>query len=80
VILTMGLAAGAAADRFFDLYSKGPAPLYKHPAADFASFLGDLPLVPPGPADARSWRPGRPVVSVPSPRDGEMVVGVARVP
>ena len=80
VILTMGLAEGAAADRFFDLYSKGPAPLYKHSAEDFVSFFGDLPLLPPGVADARSWRPGRPMVSVPPKRDGEMIVGVALVP
>ena len=43
-------------------------------------FLGGLPLLPPGAADARSWRPGWPTVSVPPKRDGEMIVGVARVP
>ena len=80
VVLTMGLADGAAADRFFDLYSKGPAPLYKHSAEDFASFFGGLTLLPPGVADARSWRPGRPVVPMPPKRDGEMIVGVAQVP
>jgi O-methyltransferase involved in polyketide biosynthesis len=80
VVLTVGLADGAAADRFFDLYSKGPAPLYKHSAEDFASFFGDLPLVPPGIADARSWRPGWPMVSVPPKREGEMIVGVAQTP
>jgi O-methyltransferase involved in polyketide biosynthesis len=78
VILTMGLADGPAADRFFDLYSKGPARLYKHSAGDFASFFGDLPLVPPGVADARSWRPGWPKVPAPPRREGEMIVGVAR--
>ena len=80
VALTMGLADGPAADRFFDLYSKGPAPLYKHSAADFASFFGDLPLLPPGVADARSWRPGLPTAPAPPKREGEMIVGVARVP
>jgi O-methyltransferase involved in polyketide biosynthesis len=80
VVLTMGLADGAAADRFFNLYSKGPSPLYKHSAEDFASFFGDLPLLPPGVADARSWRPGWPLVSVPPKREGEMIVGVAQVP
>jgi O-methyltransferase involved in polyketide biosynthesis len=80
VILSMGLAEGAAADRFFDLYSKGPASLYKHSAEDFASFFGALPLVPPGVADARSWRPGWPMVSVPPKREAEMIVGVAQVP
>jgi len=79
VLLTMGLADGPAADRFFDLYSKGPAPLYKHSAEEFESFFGDLPLVPPGVADARSWRPGWPMVSVPPKREAEMIVGVAQV-
>jgi O-methyltransferase involved in polyketide biosynthesis len=80
VALTMGLADGPAADRFFDLYSKGPASLYKHSADDFASFFGDLPLLPPGVADARTWRPGRPTVSAPPKREGEMIVGIAQVP
>jgi len=39
-----------------------------------------LPLLPPGVADARSWRPGWPRVSVPPEREGEMIVGVAEVP
>ena len=80
VLLTMGLADGPAADRFFELYSKGAAPLFKHSAEDFASFFGDLPLLPPGVADARSWRPGWPMGSVPPKREAEMIVGVARVP
>ena len=79
VILTMGLADGRAADRFFALYSKGTAPLYKHSAADFASFFGDLRLVPPGIADARTWRPNVPTVTVPPQREGTMIVGVAQV-
>jgi O-methyltransferase involved in polyketide biosynthesis len=79
VILTVGLADGPDADRFFERYNKGPNPLYKHSAADFASFFGDLPLVPPGVSDARSWRPGWPEVPVPPERDATMIVGVARV-
>jgi len=79
VILTMGLADGRAADRFFALYSKGTAPLYKHSAADFASFFGGLTLVPPGIADARTWHPSRAADTVPPKREGEMIVGVARI-
>ena len=78
VILTMGLAEGPDAERFFELYSKGPAQLYQHSAADFASFFGDLPLISPGIADARSWRAGWPEVPVPPRRDAVMIVGVAR--
>jgi O-methyltransferase involved in polyketide biosynthesis len=81
VILTMGLADGPAADKFFDLYNKkGSAPLYKHSAGDFASFFGELPLIPPGVGDARTWRPGWPKVPVPPERDAVMIVGVAQVP
>jgi O-methyltransferase involved in polyketide biosynthesis len=80
IILTMGLADGPAADRFFALYSKGSAPLYKHSAEDFASFFGDLPLLPPGIADARAWHPNWPAVPVPAKRDGEIIVAVAQVP
>jgi len=79
VVLTIGLADGRAADRFFALYSKGTAPLYKHSPEDFASFFGDLTLVPPGTADARTWRPNSATVPVPPKREGEMIVGVAKV-
>ena len=79
VILTMLLATGAEADQFYGRYSQGPARLYQHSAADFASFFGDLELLPPGVADARTWRPEWPLVPVPPKRDCEMLVGVARV-
>jgi O-methyltransferase involved in polyketide biosynthesis len=40
VVLTMGLAAGERADRFFRRYmADGPAKLHQHSAADFASFF-----------------------------------------
>jgi hypothetical protein len=67
VILTMGLA-------------EGPAPLYKHSAEAFASFFGGFPLVPPGVTDARAWRPRWPKAPAAPKRDGEMIVGVARIP
>jgi O-methyltransferase involved in polyketide biosynthesis len=79
VILTMLLATGAEADEFYGRYSQGPARLYQHSAADFASFFGDLELLPPGVADARTWRPEWQMVPVPPKRDCEMLVGVARV-
>ena len=80
VVLTMGLGDGRAADQFFEMYSQGAAPMYKHSAVDFASFFGDLPLLAPGVAHARTWRPGWPEVPVPPKRAGQMIVGVARVP
>ncbi len=44
-----------------------------------ASFFGPLPLLPPGIVDARVWRPGGADAPAPAPRDGWMIVGVARV-
>jgi O-methyltransferase involved in polyketide biosynthesis len=79
VILTMLLAGGKEADQFYGRYSQGPARLYQHSAADFASFFGDLEVLAPGVADARTWRPEWPMVPVPPKRDCEMLVGVARV-
>ena len=79
VVLAMGLAGGPEADQFFELYNnEGAAPLYKHSAGDFASFFGDLALLEPGVADARTWRPGWPEVPVPPHRDAVMIVGVGR--
>jgi len=45
----------------------------------FLSFFGPLELVPPGVVDAREWRPDwEQAVRLP-PRDGQVIVGVARV-
>jgi O-methyltransferase involved in polyketide biosynthesis len=79
VILTMGLADGPTSDRLYALYSQGPTRVYKHSAGDFASFFGNLPLVPPGVVDARAWRPGWPQVPVPPRRDVQVIAGVARI-
>jgi O-methyltransferase involved in polyketide biosynthesis len=80
VVLTMGLAHGERAEAFFRLYmADGPATLYQHSAADFASFFGDLEIVPPGVCDARTWRPGGDAVPVPPERESVMIVGIARV-
>ncbi len=80
VVLTVGLAAGERADRFFRLYmSDGPTRLYQHSAADFATFFGPLELVPPGVGDARTARPGWAQVPTPPERDSAMIVGIARV-
>jgi O-methyltransferase involved in polyketide biosynthesis len=80
LILTMGLAFGPDADRFFARYNEGPNRLYQHSAADFASFFGDLPLLSPGVVDGRAWRPGWPQVPVPPKRDAIILVGVAQIP
>jgi hypothetical protein len=78
VILTMGIASGEAADRFFRLYSEGPSRLYQHSPEDFAMFFGRLELVPPGIGDARTWRPGWGEMTALPAREGWMIVGVAR--
>jgi O-methyltransferase involved in polyketide biosynthesis len=80
VVLTMGLAHGERAETFFRLYmADGPAKLYQHSAADFASFFGDLEILPPGVVDARAWHPGPGEVAVLPERDSVMIVGLARV-
>jgi O-methyltransferase involved in polyketide biosynthesis len=80
LVLTMALASGPPAERFLARYNKGPNRLYQHSAADFASFFCDLPLLPPGVADARAWRPGWAKVPVPAEREVVTLVGVARIP
>lgn len=80
VVLTMGLAHGERAERFFRMYmADGPTRLYQHSAADFASFFGPLEMVPPGVGDARTARPGWARVPTPPERDSVMIVGIARV-
>ena len=65
------------ADEGFAGYSTAVAPVYNHSAAEFASFLDSLEILPPGVVDARMWcaRPGAPD---PLERDQYAIVGVAR--
>jgi hypothetical protein len=79
LVLTMGIATGKAAEKFFRMYSEGPSKLYQHSPEDFATFFGPLELVPPGIGDARTSRPGWEEVTVLPSREGWMITGIARV-
>jgi O-methyltransferase involved in polyketide biosynthesis len=76
-VLNVNLASPAA-DGALGTYRANVAPVYSHSAADISSFLGSLELIPPGVVDARQWDPPRELTPLP-PRDGQMIVGVARV-
>ncbi|MGH3253580.1 MAG: SAM-dependent methyltransferase [Trebonia sp.] len=78
VILTMGIASGEGAEKFFRAYSDGPSPLHQHTPEDFATFFGPLELVPPGVGDARTLRPGQGEATALPDREGWMIVGIAR--
>jgi hypothetical protein len=79
VVLSVGRADAEPAKAGFSTYSSGAAQVYNHSVSDFASFFGALELVPPGVVDARGWRPGWEQVVHLGPRDGQAIVGVARV-
>ena len=66
------------ADEGFADYSNAAAPVYNHSAAEFASFLDPLEILPPGVVDARMWCAG---TGEPDPRqrDQYAIVGVARI-
>jgi O-methyltransferase involved in polyketide biosynthesis len=68
----------AAADGALGAYRANIAPVYSHSVADISGFFGSLELIPPGVVDARQWDPPRELVPLP-PRDGQMIVGVARM-
>ena len=78
-MLSVGRGDSDAADKGFGAYSTRAARVYNHSVPDFTSFFGPLDLVPPGAVDAREWRPDwEQAVHLP-PRDGQVIVGVARV-
>jgi S-adenosyl methyltransferase len=79
LILTMGIASGKAADKFFRMYSEGPSKLYQHSPEEFATFFGELELVPPGIGDARTSYPCSGEATRLPEREGWMVTGIARV-
>jgi O-methyltransferase involved in polyketide biosynthesis len=70
--------SSAAADGALGTYRANVAPVYNHSPADIFGFFGSLELIPPGVVDARQWDPPRQLLPLP-PRDGQMIVGVARV-
>jgi hypothetical protein len=70
---------GSGADGGYGEYSKNVTPVYNHSAADFARFLGQLELVPPGIVDARRWHPALGEPAAPPPRNAYMLAAVARV-
>ena len=79
IVLSAGRADDEAAKRGFGAYSSGGTQVYNHSVPEFTSFFGSLELVPPGVVDAREWRPDwEQPVHLP-PRDGQAIVGVARV-
>jgi O-methyltransferase involved in polyketide biosynthesis len=79
VVLSAGRADGETAKEGFGTYSSGAAQVYNHSVPEFAGFFGSLELVPPGVVDAREWRPDwEQPVHLP-PREGQVIVGVARV-
>ena len=80
VVLSVGRGDGDAADQGFAAYSSGGAPRpYNHSVPDFASFFGDLALVPPGIVDAREWHPDPGEEGPFPPRSGYTIAGVARI-
>jgi O-methyltransferase involved in polyketide biosynthesis len=79
VVLTAGRADGEAAKQGFGAYSSSGTRVYNHSVQEFASFFGDLELVPPGVVDGREWYKDRAQPIHAAPRDGRVIVGVARV-
>jgi O-methyltransferase involved in polyketide biosynthesis len=79
VVLSVSRGDGPGALAFFRTYSSRSVQAYNHAVDEVASFFGPLPLVTPGLVDAREWRPDVPQTAPLRPRDGEVIVGVARV-
>jgi O-methyltransferase involved in polyketide biosynthesis len=79
IVLSVGRADGEEAKKGFSAYSSGGTRVYNHSVADFTSFFHGLDPVPPGIVDALEWFPDAEWPVRLSPRDGQVIVGVARV-
>ena len=79
LIATIASGKGTLAGKFYETYNaNGFATMYNHTSADFASFFGDLEIMPPGLGDARRIRPGWSEM-VPAPkRPDRVLAGIAR--
>jgi S-adenosyl methyltransferase len=81
LIATIASGKGTLAEKFYQAYnSSGFATMHNNKSADFASFFGDLEIMPPGLSDARRIWPGwSELTSVPR-RPDRILAGTARVP
>jgi O-methyltransferase involved in polyketide biosynthesis len=80
LIATIASGKGPRAEEFYQTYNaSGFAAMYNHTSADFASFFGDLEIVPPGLGDSRRIRPGWSEFSSAPKRPDRIVAGIARV-
>jgi hypothetical protein len=64
--------------RLAEIYSSGPQKVRITSEKEFASYFGDLEIVPPGVGDARTWRPGWEGAPAPEPRAIWIYGGIAR--
>jgi S-adenosyl methyltransferase len=79
LIATIASGKGKLAGRFYETYNaSGFATMYNHTSADFASFFGDLEIMPPGLGDARRIRPGWSEMTPAPKRPDRVLAGIAR--
>ncbi|HEY0718509.1 MAG TPA: SAM-dependent methyltransferase [Streptosporangiaceae bacterium] len=79
VVLSVGRGDSDAADNGFGAYSSGGIQVHNHSVAGFTGFFGGRELVPPGVVDSREWQPGSDQPVHLPPRDGQVIVGMARI-
>jgi hypothetical protein len=80
LIATIASGKGPRAEEFYETYNaSGFAAMYNHTSTDFASFFGDLEIVPPGLGDSRRIRPGWSELASAPKRPDRIVAGIARV-
>lgn len=77
LVLSTIHADSDAADESMKTYSSGVAQVHNHNESAVAGFFGELDVAPPGLVEARLWRPGWELPSLPL-RASKMIVGVAR--
>lgn len=80
VLSVVQIAPGPDGEQMLKLYGAGPHPVSIHSPADLEAFCGDLEVLPPGAADARTWRPSRGEVPAPEPRDVWITGVMAKIP
>jgi O-methyltransferase involved in polyketide biosynthesis len=81
LIATIASGKGTLAGKFYQTYNaSGFATMYNHTPAEFASFFGDLEIMPPGLGDARRIHPGWSELAPAPRRPDRILAGIARVP
>jgi O-methyltransferase involved in polyketide biosynthesis len=79
LVISLAHGNGEEGERWFSVYSAGPARARNYSVAEITALFDGTELVPPGVVDARQWHPGWSELPELAFRTGQAICGVGRI-